>query len=236
VLVWIHGGGFVIGSLPSYDHVCRTLAERSGCAVISLDYRLAPEHPFPAGVEDCIAAVSWIAEHAGELGIDADHLAVGGDSAGGNLACVVTLAARDKGGPDIAFQLLVYPGTDLGRDAPSMTENASGYLLESNSLDWFVAHYLGDAELVDVIDDWRASPIRAGDHAGLPPALVITAGFDPIRDFGERYAERLRGSGVAVELHRYEGMVHGFLSLPTVLDDGDAALTESAEALAKALR
>jgi acetyl esterase len=227
-LVWFHGGGFVIGSLDSYDSLCRDLVVGSGCSIVSVDYRLAPEHPFPAGVDDCYAATEWVAKNAGQLGIDPTRLAVGGDSAGGNLACVVTQMARANGGPDIAFQLLVYPGTDWDMDAPSMQENGSGYLLERESVRWFRDQYLTSA---DQEDDWRASPLRAESLAGLPPALVITAEFDPIRDYGERYAERLKDDDVAVTLHRYDGMIHGFVSVPGLLDAGRAAIAECAVAL-----
>jgi acetyl esterase len=227
-LVWYHGGGFVIGGIESYDHVCRVMAADSGCAVISVDYRLAPEHPFPAGVEDAYAAFVDVAARADELGLDGTRIGVGGDSAGGNLTCVTTLMARDQDGPKPVFQLLVYPGTDFRTDLPSYTENGTGYLLEAESIAWFTEHYFsggGDES------DWRASPLRAASLADLPPAHVITAEFDPIRDYGEQYAWKLMEAGVPVSVHRYPGMIHGFVSLPTVLPAGKQALAECTDAL-----
>ena len=227
-LVWFHGGGFAIGNVDSYDHVCRVLALESGCAVVSVDYRLAPEHPFPAGVEDCYAAARWVASS-----LRPSRLAVGGDSAGGNLAAVTALLARESGGvPAIDFQLLVYPGADWSLDTPSMIENGKGLLLERETVRWFGDHYFGDQWQAD---DWRASPLRAPSLAGLPPAFVVTAEYDPIRDFGEDYAQRMEAEGVEVELRRYDGMIHAFLSLPTVLDQGRQALSDCAAALRRAI-
>ena len=198
VVVFFHGGGWVIGDLDSHDTVCHRLAAGVPAVVVSVAYRLAPEHRFPAAVEDCEAATRWVSDHAGALGGDPDRLAVAGDSAGGNLAAVVALRARDAGGPPLAFQLLVYPVTDATRSQPSYTENGTGYLLEADTMRWFYDHYLGGA------DPARAdvSPLFAPDLAGLPPALVVTAEFDPLRDEGEAYAERLRQAGVAAATSR----------------------------------
>lgn len=228
VLVWFHGGGFVIGSVPSYDNVCRALANGAGCLVASVDYRLAPEHKFPAAVDDTYAATAWIAEHAAEWGADPARVAVGGDSAGGLLSAVVTQLARDRSGPRLAFQLLVYPGTDWDLDFPSVRELASGYLLERESIAWFRSQYLrSDADE----DDPRASPLRAERLDGLPPAFVVTAEYDPIKDYGTRYVDRLSEAGVAVEHRHYPGTIHAFLSLAGALDAGKAALDDCAAAL-----
>ena len=188
-LVHFHGGGWVIGSLDGADITCRALANASGCVVVSVDYRLAPEHRFPAAPQDCYAAARWVAEHAGELGIDPARVGVSGDSAGGNLATVVALMAREKGGPPLAFQLLVYPVTDCDFTSASYEANADGYFLTRDWMTWFWDHYIPD---VSQRSDPRASPLRVKDLSGLPPALVITAEFDPLRDEGEAYAERLR--------------------------------------------
>jgi acetyl esterase len=227
-LVYYHGGGFVIGSLDTHDGTCRALARASGCTVISVDYRLAPEHRFPAAPEDCYAALCFAAEAGAEIGVDPTRLAVGGDSAGGNLA----LLARERRGPPLAFQLLVYPVTDAGFDTPSYRENAEGYFLTAKMMRWFWNHYL---ERADQADDPLASPLRAKDLAGLPPALVLTAGYDPLRDEGETYAARLREAGVATELKRFPGQFHGFFSMHDVLDDGRAAIDLAGAALRRAL-
>jgi acetyl esterase len=210
--VWYHGGGFVIGDLESADRTCRKLAIGTGALVVSVDYRLAPEHPFPAGPDDCFAALRWIVDNAASLGGDSSRLAVGGDSAGGNLAAVVALQARDQG-VALRHQLLVYPVTDCTMSSTSYDENAEGYLLTRDSMDWFVVHYLSagaDAK------DPRVSPLYADDLRGVAPALVITAEFDPLRDEGEAYAERLRDAGVEVETRRFDGQVHGFFGLGTI--------------------
>ncbi|MCW5729173.1 MAG: alpha/beta hydrolase [Alphaproteobacteria bacterium] len=230
-LIFYHGGGWVIGSLESYDRVCRQLAARAGCRVLSIDYRLAPEHRFPAAAEDAIAAMDWIAENAVALALDPARLAVGGDSAGGNLAAVAAQAARRRGAPALVFQLLVYPATDMRRASASHRELAEGYLLTGQLIDWFFGHYLGqDADLTD----WRASPGLAPDLSGLPPALVITAGYDPLKDEGRAYAERLSAAGVPCRLSHYEGMIHGFFSMSGALDSAKRAVEESAAALAAA--
>jgi len=233
LLVYFHGGGWVLGGLASHDSVCRSLANGAGCAVLAIDYRLAPEHRFPAAVDDCYAATEWAAANAATLGADPKRVAVGGDSAGGNLTAVVAQLARDRGAPSLRFQLLVYPATDAGYDTPSYHENATGYLLELDGMRWFYDHYLGGAS---DRSDPRASPLRTRDLRGLPPALVITAEFDPLRDEGERYAVRLREAGVPVTLHRYDGMIHGFFAMGSVLDQGKLSVAEAAAALRAALR
>ena len=232
-LVYYHGGGWVIGNLDSVDRSCRALANASGCVLISVDYRLAPEHKFPAAVEDADAAVRYVAEHAAEFDIDPNRIAVGGDSAGANLATVACLIARDRGGPKIAFQLLVYPVTDYDDDRASSHEFAQGYFLTRPMMDYFWGHYL--AQPVDGRNP-HASPIKAESLAGLPPAMVITAECDPIRDQGEAYAQRLRESGVPVSLKRYEGAIHVFFNLAGVVDSGRQAIADAGAALRTALR
>jgi acetyl esterase len=228
VLVYFHGGGWVIGGLDTHDVPCRELANRAGCIIVSVDYRLAPENKFPAAPEDCYAATGWVAENAASIGADPTRLAIGGDSAGGNLAAVVALMARDRGGPSIVHQLLIYPATDVAQDTPSYRDNAEGYLLSAADMAWFWNHYLarpGDGE------NSYASPLRAQSLRGLPPAHVITAELDPLRDEGEQYAARLKEAGVEVELRRYDGMIHGFFGLGAVLDQGKQAMEESASQL-----
>lgn len=232
VLVWFHGGGFVIGSAAQSEADCRHLATLASMVVVSVEYRLAPEHPFPAAPDDCFTATSWVAEHADELGVDKARLAVGGDSAGGNLATVVALMARDRGAPRIRFQLLVYPVTDLvSLETKSHHENAEGYFLTRRTMFWFRDHYLKTE--ADRKNPY-ASPLHA-DLRWLPPALVVTAGFDPLRDEGEQFAERLERAGAIVKLKRYDGMIHGFFSMNAFLDDGKQALGECAAALKTAL-
>lgn len=231
VLVWFHGGGFVIGNLETADSTCRELANLSGAAVISIDYHLAPEAPFPAAVDDALAALQWVASNAGELVVDPSRLAVGGDSAGGNLAAVVSQLARDAGGPSVGFQLLVYPVTDPTGSYPSTIENGQGYFLEAATMEWFLDHYMDGGDASDV----RVSPLRAADLSGLPPAYVVTAEFDPLRDEGEAYAEALSGAGVAVERIRYDGMIHGFFGMD-FLPDCTVARTGAAGALRDALQ
>ncbi|GAC1314899.1 MAG: alpha/beta hydrolase [Acidimicrobiales bacterium] len=235
VVVFFHGGGWVIGDIETHDGLGHTLASGVPAVVISVDYRLAPEHPFPAAVDDCEAVTAWAAQHAGEIGGDGTRLAVAGDSAGGNLAAVVARRARDAGGPAVAFQLLVYPVTDATCSSASYRENADGYLLTADMMAWFLAHYLGPdgtdkAQLGDV------SPLFIDDLQGLPPALVVTAEFDPLRDEGEAFAERLRAAGVDVTLSRYDGMIHGFWAMDAVFDSGVKALEETVAALREGLR
>jgi acetyl esterase len=230
LLVSFHGGGFVIGSLESYDKLCRVLANRAGCLVASVDYRLAPEHKFPAAPDDCIAALRWLAAHADEIGADPARIAVGGDSAGGNLAAVTALQARD-GGPKLAFQLLVYPCTGPRQDEPSHFAFAEKLLLTRKNVLWFYEQYVAkDADR----SDWRLAPLLAAKLEGLPPALVIVAGHDPLRDEGVAYAERLKAADVPVEFTNYEGMVHGFFSLSGAIDAGKRAIEQSAAALRRA--
>jgi len=229
VLVYFHGGGWVIGNLETHDGVCRHLANAAGAVVVSVDYRLAPEHPFPASGEDAYAATRWVAANAAVIGGDAKRIAVGGDSAGGNLAAVVSLMARDRGGPPIVFQLLVYPVTDVpSANTLSYRENAEGYFLTAKMMHWFWNHYCGkNPELSDPY----LCPLRARDLKRLPPALVITAEFDPLRDEGEAYAARLREAGVPATSKRYPGMIHGFFGMGALLTQARAATKEAAEAL-----
>jgi acetyl esterase len=230
-LVWFHGGGWVIGDLDTADPTCRALANRSGAVVVSVDYRLAPEHPFPAAADDAMAAVLWTVENAELLGVDPTRVAVGGDSAGGNLAAVVSQQCRDEFGPALAFQLLVYAVTDCTLSHRSIIENAEGYFLTKATMEWFVRCYLGEGDPKQS----KASPLHAEDLSGLPPALVITAEYDPLRDEGEAYAERLRDAGVPVEALRYEGQIHGFFAMQGLLDDAAAALDRAGQALRDAL-
>jgi acetyl esterase len=222
VLVWFHQGGWVIGSVDGSDHETRHLAEATGRIVISVDYRLAPEHPAPAAYEDAYAATVWAAEHATELGGDPSRVAVGGASAGGNLAAVVSQMARDQDGPAITHQVMVYPVIDYEETA-SYEENAEGYLLTRNSMRWFWDLYAPDG--VDRSHPYL-SPLRAESLAELPPALVITAEFDPLRDEGEAYARRLSEAGVPVVCSRYDGQIHAFMGMPHILDDAKRAYAE----------
>jgi acetyl esterase len=226
--VFFHGGGWTIGDLDTHDVVCRQLANGARCAVFSVDYRLAPENPFPAAVDDCMAATAFVSKNSVSLGIDRKRIAVGGDSAGGNLAAVVSILARDAGGPAIAFQLLIYPATDQRGGFPSHERNGKGYLLTRESMDFFRACYLPRRE---DWSDWRASPLLAKDLSRLPPAFVLTAGFDPLVDEGRAYAERLAREGVKVEYREYEGMVHGFVLMGGVVDRANAAVADCAAAL-----
>jgi acetyl esterase len=232
-LVYFHGGGWVIGDLDTHDVQCRQLTAEAGITVVAVDYRLAPEHKFPAAVDDAWAATRWLVAHGPELGVDARRLAVGGDSAGGNLAAVVALLARDAGAPAIALQVLVYPVTDLGAESPSYSAFAEGYMLTRESMRWFINHYLKSRSEAQ---DWRASPIRAASLAGLPPALVVTAGYDPLRDEGAAYAARLTEAGVPVDYVCYGGMIHGFMPMGRLIDTGNRALAHVAATLRQALR
>lgn len=231
VLVWYHGGGWVIGSLDTADGICRELVDAAGCVVVSVDYRLAPEHRFPAGLDDAYAAVCWVSEHAAEIGADRSRLAVGGDSAGGHLAAATSMLARDRGGPPISFQLLVYPALEHEFTRPSMVENAEGYMLTTEAMRWFYRHTLNDP---GEGDDPRVSPIRAESLAGLPPAFVVTAEFDPLRDQGIAYAEALADAGVAVTSTTYEGVFHGFYSMSAMLDQAKVAVDDAVVALCDA--
>ena len=229
VLAYFHGGGHVIGSLDTHDTIARNLCREAGCMVVSVDYRMGPEHPFPAAVEDCFAVVRQLAEHGGRIGADPERIAVGGDSAGGNLAAVAALLARDEGGPALRCQLLVYPVTDYRCRGASYERYAQDYgVLEAESMRWFQRHYLGGP---DAADDWRASPLLAPDHAGLPPALVITAECDVLRDEGAAYAERLAGAGTPCEHAPFAGMIHGFFGLLGIAGAAGEAHTRAARAL-----
>lgn len=233
VLVYYHGGGWVIGDLDTHDTLCRELANASGCAVVAVDYRMGPEHRFPAAVDDCIAATRWVHANAAGLRIDAARMAVGGDSAGGNLAAVVAIAARDQGGPAIAFQLLIYPATDQRRGADSHRTNGQGYLLTSDTITYFHDHYIDRPE-TDL--DWRCSPLLHPDHAGLPPAFVLTAGYDPLRDEGLQYAQKLTEAGVTTTLVNFERQIHGFILMGKAIDEANVAVQMCAQQLRAALR
>lgn len=231
VLLWFHGGGFVIGSLDTHDSVCRMLANQSDCIVVSADYRLAPEYKFPAAVEDCEAALKWVALHAVEFGADPQAIAVGGDSAGANLATVVAILARDAGHPKLAFQLLIYPCAAPEPETPSHHKFAEGYVLSRNTVTWFFKHY--QRNRADS-NDFRFAPLVADDLANLPPALVLVAGYDPLRDEGVDYAKRLIEAGNRVRLVNYEGMIHGFILMGGAVDAAKRAVAESAQALREA--
>ncbi|WP_231183294.1 alpha/beta hydrolase [Haladaptatus sp. DYF46] len=228
VVVFYHGGGWTLGTLDSIDGVCRELANRADCVVVSVDYRLAPEHPFPAGVDDAVAALEWVAENAATFGGDPSRLGVAGTSAGGNLAAVTALYARDFDGPELSHQSLLYPVTDHAFDTESYEENGDGPLLSRADMEWFWNHYLRSP--VDGENPF-ASPLRARDLADLPPATVVTCGHDPLRDEGIAYAERLANADVAVEHDHYPGMAHGFLSLTGDVTTADDAMDAVAESL-----
>jgi acetyl esterase len=233
LVVFFHGGGWVIGSVESHDATCRALASASGCAVASVEYRLAPESSFPAAPEDCYAATKWLVENASSLGVDGDRVAVAGDSAGGNLAAVVALMARDRGGPKISYQVLIYPAVDVEGDYRSREENAEGYFLTVRAMRWFYGHYIQDESDAK---NWLASPLLADDHSGLPPAIIITAGYDPLRDEGEAYAQELREAGVEVKLSRYDSTIHGFASMIGALDDARKSIEEMGQELRAVLK
>jgi acetyl esterase len=230
-LVFFHGGGWVIGDLYTHDGICRSITNAAACVVASVDYRLAPELKYPVAAEDSYAGYAWVLANAGKLGIDARRVAVGGDSAGGNLAAAVSLMARDRGTPVPIQQTLIYPVTNHSLDTPSYRENATGFLLTRDAMRWFWNHYLASEGQGK---EPYASPLLAKSLAGLPPALVITAGCDPLRDEGEAYAARLRDAGVPVTLTRYEGLFHGFIRMTRMLDKAKAALDEIAGSLKKA--
>lgn len=231
-LVYFHGGGWVIGDLDTHDVLCRELAEDGRCVVVAVDYRMGPEHRFPAAPEDCLAATAWLQAQAGALGLDATRFAVGGDSAGGNLAAVVALARRDAGAaPPLRFQLLIYPATDMRAIAPSHTSNGQGYVLTSDTIAYFRGHYLDAAQL----GDWRASPLLHASLAGLPPALVLTAGFDPLRDEGRQYADALSAAGSTAQYVCFERQIHGFITMGRVIDEANVAVGLCALALRRAL-
>jgi acetyl esterase len=234
LLIYFHGGGWVLSNLDTHDSLCRKIANRARCLLISVDYRLAPEHKFPAAVEDCYAATLWAAEHAAEINGDAQRIAVGGDSVGGNLATVVALMARDRGTPPLIYQVLIYPVADYHTPGhPSYFELAEGYNLTRKDMIWFWRCYLRDEQ--DASNPY-AVPMRAETLKGLPPAFVITAEYDPLRDEGEAYAQRLYQDGVPVALKRYQGMIHGFVNMSGVLDQGKQAIEEIAAVLRQAFK
>lgn len=232
VLVYFHGGGWTIGDLDTHDTLCRELAVQAGCLVVSVDYRLGPEHRFPAAVDDALAATRWVRDHAAELGADPARLAVGGDSAGGNLAAVVAIAARDAGDLPVAFQLLIYPATDMRATAASHVTCGQGYMLTADAIAYYRGHYIPDPAQWD---DWRASPLRRPDLQGLPPALVLTAGFDPLRDEGRAYADRLSEAGNRAQYVCFERQIHGFITMGRVIDEANTAVALCAQALRRAL-
>jgi len=223
-----HGGGWVIGDLDTADAQCRQVCKRTGCIVVSVDYRLAPEHIYPAALDDCYAATCWVAENAGSINADASRIAIGGDSAGGNLAAAVAIKARDENGPAILFQLLVYPVTDARCTSQSYTDNADGYLLTRETMLWFWELYAPtESQRLEAL----ASPALASNFANLPPAFVLTAEYDPLRDEGEAYAAQLEKAGVAVQCKRYPGLIHGFFALSHVIPAGEPGMQDACDAL-----
>jgi acetyl esterase len=231
VVVFFHGGGWVLCNLETHDAACRGLANAAECVVVAVDYRLAPEHKFPAAVEDAFAATKWVTEHAAELGVDPLRVVVAGDSAGGNLAAAVCLMAKELGGCRPAYQVLIYPVTNYAFETASYRDNAEGYMLTRSAMIWFWDQYLARPE--DGSHPY-ASPLRAADLSGLPPALVLTAEYDPLRDEGEAYAARLQAAGVAVQTRRYDGMIHGFLRRGDVFDRAHEMLQEIGQVLRNA--
>jgi acetyl esterase len=225
VLVYFHGGGWVIGDLDTHHGVCHALAKLSGCLVVSVDYRLAPEHRYPAAVEDAYAATSWVAQNADAIQADPDRLAVGGDSAGGHLAAVVALMARDRKGPRIDLQILIYPITDCKFNTPSYIENKEGYMLTSDLMKWFWNHFIEDKSQAN---HPYVSPLRAKNFSDLPKAMIITAEYDPLHDEGQAYGQRLQEAGVKVTLLRYPGMIHGFIRMTAQLEKAKEAVDEIA--------
>jgi acetyl esterase len=232
-LVYYHGGGWTIGDLDTHDTLCRELCNLSGCAVVAVDYRMGPEHRFPAAVDDSLAAARWVRRQAASLGVDASRLAVGGDSAGGNLAAVVSIAARDAGDLPIAFQLLIYPATDMRCGHASHTANGQGYVLTHDSIVYFHDHYIDDPKH-DL--DWRASPLLRGDLQDLPPALVLTAGYDPLRDEGLDYARALTQAGSRAAYVCFERQIHGFITMGRILDEANTAVALCAAELRRVLK
>jgi len=231
-LIFFHGGGWVIGDMDTHDVLCRQLTAEAGVVVVNVDYRLAPEAKFPAAADDVWAATRWVAANAGKLGIDPARLAVAGDSAGGNLAAVVALMARDAGAPALKLQVLLYPVTQIGTETRSYRDFADGYLLTRESMLWFFDHYLPSK---DAGADWRVSPMHAPSLAGVAPALVVTAGFDPLRDEGEAYAQKLRDAGVTVDYVCYGGMIHGFVPMGRLIDTANRAVAHVAASLRQSL-
>jgi acetyl esterase len=227
VIVFFHGGGWVIGDLETHDGACRQLALAAQCTVVAVDYRLAPEHPFPAAIDDSFEVTKWVAENAGSLGVDANKLCVAGDSAGGNLAACVCLKARDATGPAIGFQLLIYPATDARMNTESYEANKDGYMLTRDGMQWFWDHYTGGQQ----VDNPLASPLLAPDLSGLPPACIITAEYDPLRDEGEAYGRALQAAGVTTNTVRFDGMIHGFFAMTDILEGSRKAMDLAAAEL-----
>ena len=233
LVLYCHGGGFVVGDLDTYDSVCRSICQDSGCVVVSVDYRLAPEHPFPAAVEDCQAALAWVAVHAAELGGDDQRIAVCGDSAGGNLAAVLALLAREKG-PAVRYQVLIYPVTSaMPGDLPSHQTFGEGYVLSLNTMRAWTTYYFGSSGRAP---DFRGAPLLENDLSGLPPALILVGGYDALRDDGVAYAKRLIQAGVPATLVEYSGLSHGFINMAATLSGGRLALNQVGAALGLALR
>ena len=233
LVLFFHGGGWVLGSLDTHDATCRELADESGVAVLSIDYRLAPEARYPGAAEDCYDATCWARDHAAQLGVDGTRLAVAGDSAGGNLAAAVSLMARDRNGPALRHQLLIYPVTDADFSTPSYTANGSGaYFLSTSAMQWFWAHYMGETAPADAP---YARVLHTPDLTGLPPATVITAQYDPLRDEGDAYAQKLAQAGVTTDHHVAPGMIHGFFGMTAAVPDARPWVRLGAENLAKAL-
>jgi acetyl esterase len=228
VLVFFHGGGWVVGDLDSHDAMCRILSGGAGCLVIAVDYRMGPEHPFPAAPNDAIAALNWAYKNAASLGGDPDRIAVGGDSAGGNLSAATTLHARDNDGPKLSFQLLIYPAVDMTETGGSRITHGEGRMLTTEAIDWFEERYLRDD---NDRKDPRASPLLASDHSNLPPAFVLTAEYDPLSDEGKAYADALTAAGGQVQYKCYPGMLHGFARMGALVDMATDALADSAAAL-----
>ncbi|NKB32878.1 MAG: alpha/beta hydrolase fold domain-containing protein [Pseudomonadales bacterium] len=233
VLVYFHGGGYTIGSLKSHDCVCRGLCIEANCIVVSVDYRLAPENKYPAAVDDAWAAAQWAASNAESLGGNPNNVAIGGDSAGGNLTAVVSLLAKESGNPYFVFQLLIYPGTDMSCSFESHKTFGQGYRLTNELIDWFYDHYFSKD---DDLSHWKASPLNAEDLSGLPSAFVLSAGYDPLQDENRAYAEKLTSAGVKVKHSHYEGMMHGFVTMPGVIDKAKTAISECAAELRQAFQ
>jgi acetyl esterase len=232
VVMFFHGGGFVICGLDTHDNMARTICRDADAVVVSVDYRMAPEYPFPTAPKDCFAATQWVAAHASELDADGSRLAVAGDSAGGNLSAVVTQMARDAGGPDIRYAALIYPGTDMNATGGSMETNAKSYFLEREDIDWFIGHYIpNEADRGNPL----ASPVRHPNLAGLPACFIATCEFDPLADQGDEYGERLRANGVSVETKCYPGLIHGSASMAGIIDGGREILTDVGSHLHRAL-
>ncbi len=236
-LVYFHGGGWTMGDLDTHDVLCRQLCNGAGVVVVAVHYRMGPEHRFPAAVDDCIEATRWVQSQATDLALDATRLAVGGDSAGGNLAAVVALALRDAAAvPPLAFQLLIYPATDMRATAASHQRNGQGYVLTTDTVNYFRGHYMGtDTQAQAAWSDWRASPLLAASHGGLPPALVLTAGYDPLVDEGRQYADALSAAGTRCQYVCFERQIHGFVPMSRILDEARTAVALCCAVLRQAL-